>query len=387
MSWRDQLQEASWRNVPFFVESAEQSGGRRGQLHEYPRRDEPFFDDTGRKARTFPIEGYVIGDDYFAARDALITALELDGVGELVHPYRGKKRGIINDFRVRESTNEGGVARFSFTFTETSFFPLQPSISPATGDVALASVADARSAATGEFLAQYNPGTLLDSVIGAVLATTTALHGVLAKVALAGQELALMRRRVDTLEQTAVSAVEAPSALVSSLTDILNGFGTDAADALLDLYAFNPGVRPPSTTSNRIQEQTNFDAYQTLVQRLSLMRSAELTLDRTFQSYDDAVVARSRLTDLLDEQSETAPDDTYPALVQLRAALVKAVPGDTSDLPHLLKFTPATTLPSLVLTHQLYGDVSRDQDLVDRNDIRNPLFVHGGTELEVLGNE
>jgi hypothetical protein len=39
----------------------------------------------------------------------------------------------------------------------------------------------------------------------------------------------------------------------------------------------------------------------------------------------------------------------FVALSTLRAVLVKAIAGESSDLPRLLSFTPPTTLPSLVV--------------------------------------
>ncbi|EKC3892200.1 DNA circularization N-terminal domain-containing protein, partial [Escherichia coli] len=37
-TWRDNLYDASFRGVPFSVESDEGSFGRRVQVHEYPNR-------------------------------------------------------------------------------------------------------------------------------------------------------------------------------------------------------------------------------------------------------------------------------------------------------------------------------------------------------------
>jgi prophage DNA circulation protein len=88
----------------------------------------------------------------------------------------------------------------------------------------------------------------------------------------------------------------------------------------------------------------------------------------------------------LDQQAETAGDDVYQVLTDLRAALVRAVPGDESNLPRLLSFTPPTSAPSLVIVHRLYGNVDKDLDLVARNHLRHPGFVPGGRALEVLSN-
>jgi prophage DNA circulation protein len=86
-------------------------------------------------------------------------------------------------------------------------------------------------------------------------------------------------------------------------------------------------------------------------------------------------------------RSLNLPGDTaFPALNQLRADLVRAVPGEDSGLARLVSYAPAFTVPSLVLAFQLYGDVTREADIVARNSIRHPGFVIGGRALEVLSS-
>ncbi|WP_171555545.1 DNA circularization N-terminal domain-containing protein, partial [Shigella sonnei] len=74
INWRDNLYDASFRGVPFSVESDEGSFGRRVQVHEYPNRDKPYTEDLGRATRRLTINAYLVGDDYAEQRDRLITA-------------------------------------------------------------------------------------------------------------------------------------------------------------------------------------------------------------------------------------------------------------------------------------------------------------------------
>src|SRR5689334_1577526 len=134
---------AAFRGVPFHVDTAERAGGRRTARHEYPFRDEPFVEDLGRKARAFPVEGYVVGPDYLVQRDALIAALEDErGPGTLAHPYYGNVSVVCTQFRVRESSADGGMARFAVDFEQTASTPSVPVATPAAAD-RLSSSADA----------------------------------------------------------------------------------------------------------------------------------------------------------------------------------------------------------------------------------------------------
>ena len=119
MAWRDDLRPASFRGVPFAVASTDGEIGRRTVVHQYPKRDIPYAEDLGRKPREFTLEAINLGLDYMAARDKLIIALEQPGAGELVHPYRGRLSVAIVSARLTESTDQGGAAFFSLTFTES----------------------------------------------------------------------------------------------------------------------------------------------------------------------------------------------------------------------------------------------------------------------------
>lgn len=378
--WRAHMGPASFRGVPFFVETAELSGGRRGVTHEYPGWDVPFREDLGRQARGFPVEGYVLGDDYLTKRDALLTALEAQGPGELVHPYHGQRRVAAVSFRVRESIDEGGVAKFSIEFVETPAEPSQPTAVVDAPAMVRSGLARVRTGVQAEFTAGYDPGVYMDAVEGVLRGATAAVENLLADVQLGTQELADLRRRVDRLNADVVALVNVPADLLAELVEL---FGL-CPPGVLDVYYFDAGPAPAAETANQAQERANYDALERLIRRLALLRAVELTLDETFDSYEAAIEARDALLGPIDEQAELVSDDVYPRLVQLRADLVKAVPGEGSDLPHLVTYTPPATLPSLVLAHQLYGDVTLEGDLVTRNGVAHPGFVPGGEGLEVL---
>ncbi|WP_172904159.1 DNA circularization N-terminal domain-containing protein, partial [Escherichia coli] len=79
--WRDRLQDASFRGVPFKVEEESAGTGRRVETHEYPNRDKPYTEDLGKITFRPSITAYVVGDDCFDQRDRLIEALNKPGPG------------------------------------------------------------------------------------------------------------------------------------------------------------------------------------------------------------------------------------------------------------------------------------------------------------------
>ena len=48
MSFRDRLRPASYRGVPFFVDFDEDESGKRVQVHEFAKRDDPWPEEMGQ---------------------------------------------------------------------------------------------------------------------------------------------------------------------------------------------------------------------------------------------------------------------------------------------------------------------------------------------------
>uniref|UniRef100_UPI002032A221 DNA circularization N-terminal domain-containing protein n=1 Tax=Escherichia coli TaxID=562 RepID=UPI002032A221 len=111
--WRDRLQDASFRGVPFKVEEESAGTGRRVETHEYPNRDKPYTEDLGKVTFRPSITAYVVGDDCFDQRDRLIEALNKPGPGTLVHPTYGELKVCVDgEVRVSTSKSEGRIVRF-----------------------------------------------------------------------------------------------------------------------------------------------------------------------------------------------------------------------------------------------------------------------------------
>ncbi|TJF11698.1 DNA circularization protein, partial [Escherichia coli] len=119
MTWKDRLQDASFRGVPFKVEEESAGTGRRVETHEYPNRDKPYTEDLGKVTFRPSITAYVVGDDCFDQRDRLIDALNKPGPGTFVHPTYGELKVCVDgEVRVSTSKSEGRIVRFDLKFVE-----------------------------------------------------------------------------------------------------------------------------------------------------------------------------------------------------------------------------------------------------------------------------
>ncbi|MFJ2540124.1 MULTISPECIES: DNA circularization N-terminal domain-containing protein [unclassified Pseudomonas] len=115
MNWRDRLLPASFRGVGFWIDQAKTPVGRKGQLHEYPQRDLPFFEDLGQQAKTHDLTAFIIGPDCLEQRDKLLKALEA-GSGELVHPWLGRLQVKVGECDMTHTRQDGGLVTFALKF-------------------------------------------------------------------------------------------------------------------------------------------------------------------------------------------------------------------------------------------------------------------------------
>ena len=407
MTWRDDIRRvqfgertligASFRGVPFYVEASDRTGGRRTVVTEIPFRDEPAVEEYGRRARIYSVTAYVIGDNYVADRDALLAALENEaGPGELVHPYFGTMRAICSNLGVSESRDEGRIARFGIEFT---WVPpsLAPGIATDFGSAANAAAAAANALSEAEFTEGFDPAGLpsfaLASAASALTAAAEAMDTVLGPVVQLTQDAALLRVNLMSITGQAASLVTAPADVVAALAQVFVDLADTAlespgrlAGAMARAYGlFESEPLAPDTTPRRQQERANQIALDNLIRRYLAIECARLTVLASFETIDAATAARGVAADLLDAQAEVADDATYSGLMDLRAVLAAAVPGDAVLARLVSKELPEST-PSLVLSYRLYESVQEADAIVARNAIRHPLFVPGGRPILVLSD-
>lgn len=414
--WRKQLRPGSFRGVPFSVKGGQTQVGRRVVAHEYPQRDDAYAEDLGLKADAFTIEAIVIGPDYFKARDALIAALKTRGPGVLVHPYYGQRTvTLINPARISETTDDGGVARFSLDFLVAGE-NTEPSARQDT-QAGVESAADqARQAIAEDFANDYTLDGVPDFVEASALDQ--------AKDAMASLESA---RRTLVPDLTVLSDYMAAATSVGSSLNglirspaafaqgVLGMFGALKALAQSPVYALNSyrglfdygsgHTSVPTTTPSRVREAQNQAAMACLCRRAALVEGARVASRASFDTYDQAVAMRDELAARLDDEAagivpvatgngqpdhavREVSEEVYQALTALRVALVRDLTARSVNAPRMTTATLPATLPALVAAYRIHGDPTRAGELISRNRraIRHPGFVPGGTALEVVSD-
>lgn len=201
-TWWQQLQPGSWRGVGFVMDAAENRAGRRVALHEYPYRDTVWAEDLGRLPRRFAFQAFLVGDDVYHQRNAMIQACEQPGEGTLVHPTLGAVQCVLLDFSTTDRRERGRMVELAFSFVVSGDI-LFPATAIATSDQVNSLAGNLNQASAYDLTAAVTPGTF------------------------AQQQFAM----VDSFAALAVTAVNDPARALSAVAGLPGYYGRYAAGA------------------------------------------------------------------------------------------------------------------------------------------------------------
>lgn len=395
MPWRDLLRPASFRGAGFFVDGSRGDGGRRGPLHEYPLRDTPFFEDLGRRARSWRINGYVLGPDYTAGRDRLIAACEAVGPGTLVLPVYGSHRVVCRDISWSEAREEGGICRFTFTFVESGEQRFPAGV-PDTRAQVRAAAASALAAVRAVFAGRFSlsgvagfVGNEAAAVVGDIADAVDDLRGLIdGSAALTGDAPAaldgyLAGLRADPLSLVTGGADGVSGQVAGTVEAFRRAGGGDGALAEVARASASWGA-VAETTASRVRQAANQSALAGLLRQVSAIERARQAAVETYASKDDALVRRdavaaaveSGMIAVADAAGAGIPEDAaYDALSDLRARVIADLDARGAALSSIADYRVPRGLPSLALAWRLSGSVADADALAARNPVAHPGFM------------
>ncbi len=224
MSWRDQLQSASFRDVPFYTRNTPGEIGRRVAVHEYPLRDDPYPEDLGRKARRYTVDAFVMGDNYMAQRDRIIKALEKFGPGMLVHPQYRRLRVQVLSARPNHSSREGGMCRFSIQFVEAgkNQFPHQKT-DTVSGVAQAAGKTITVLEETTELTVLQKASFVMETACDWTNEGVDSLRSINGKIAAFTQPLDDIASGLDSIGDELTTLILTPQTLAAQITNVING--------------------------------------------------------------------------------------------------------------------------------------------------------------------
>ena len=417
-NWRDQLLPASFRGVSFQVEGSTVPVGQKVQLHEYPKRDEAYAEQMGKRARVHKLTAFVIGADCFEQRDKLLKALETEGEGTLVHPQLGQLSVIAGECEMTHDRREGGMVRFELTF-----FPGQAQSNPTARANTSQQAAKASLGYWDSALSRYQSAMAkVDAARINAIGLQNKLTGVFGVISRQFSPLLGAYSSVGSLAQGLTNAPGGISSLFSSyfadlgLSASRGGSSVSRSATSAEAASFSTYSQGVATVSRQAEDASAIDtlppsngadtsaaaqALANLVQDAVLVQAtataaeipvatppldAPSTASVDQQAIDpvsrpDVPVANEvvDLRDSLDEVFWTAAlkadPDHYLTLNAARQQVVRHLTQVAASGQRLVDVTPPEPTPALVLAYRRFGDATREGEIVQRNKIRHPGFV------------
>ena len=411
MTWRDQLLPASLNGVEFLYREVNTKGGRRTVAFEFPGRLEPFVEDLGPSAKKYHVSAFLLGDNYNVARDNLTDVLDSPGPLNFQHPYRGLFQvQLLGDYEVIESDTKGGMAEVRFTLHQSGLsFPLV-AVDTAADVANLAATAQAALAENTRFSLLGAIQDVVSSVTSAINALNSKLRAVNGKIGAALGTVDSITAAITDLDNQLTTLLNSPQSLMTNLIGLKTALvglvkdfipptievGVEAeqfplGDILIDALAdvtelvLEPSVIPTNTPQG--QQEAEAIAELNLNNRAGMVAAtADGVASVELESADDAEDILAALVVEFDAVlgTEDLDPEIYEAFAALKGATVRHLTVQQQNLPLLAELSPPQTVPALVLAYQLYGDATRESEIVRRNKIRHPGFVPGGRPLEIV---
>lgn len=343
--------------------------------------------DGGASFLSIPKKHPLSVKDLQGAKRDLLDACEAEGPGRLVHPTDGEFDARCLSCSAVETSSTRNMVEFSITFVEAG--EITPPVTKKKSLMAqiaqgmksaINTVGQIRRAARdiNDKIQKIASGDIFSAMDGALgltgFMTGTDLsafqEGVKgirdSSLTLAGD----IEELTDQWQETVETLTESED--LRKLTDDLSASATTAQEAL-------------ETTGLSASEETALHeaADISLMFVISaLATAAKKTVLAEFLAYEDAIVARDQLIGVMEDLEGYITDqDLLDYYRDMNATLVEAIDEESIDLPRVRTFEIPAVTTILELANHLYGDTTRAQEIIDRNQIADPLAVSGAVEV------
>jgi prophage DNA circulation protein len=406
------MKPASFRGVPFHVDDHQAELGARNIIHEYPGSDVVDAEPSGRHPLKFTIQAHLIGDGWEKRRKALEAALDEPGTGPLVHPEHGNKTVAICDgpARVSWQSKALGMARIDFTFVVIGPRPKSAPMSLDTGRGLL----DAAEGLLGALqLGRLDTSgfNFIQRAARAVLQGPRSLTRALAQVnSRIRSTIGIVddfSDAIDDFTDEVVALLNTPTALATAIKGLMNsvlravtsvernvaGGDSQRPGALAALAVANLGALligdlqddVDGTTPAREQQRTNQAELVDIVEAAALAETVSILTEVEPDSEAQAGEILATINDVFERLllRGTLDSEAERRLLRMRALFHQHMRRSAVDLSGLDLHTPTAAISAVQLAYQLYGDATRESEIVLRNNPEHPGMLHASVTLGV----
>lgn len=434
MSWREQLREASWKGLKFFVQTTGLEGGWEIDLKNIPvgeinisaegskEAQQKIIDqkkkdavlskatDTSRNAKIHSVTMHFIGDNYIDERNAMLKLLDAGGQGDLILPTFGKIKAIAGQYRTDFDNTVGGFETLEVPFYEVSREPqvtsrvdtatqLEDSATAAKDEVEESFGYSATTPTVpGIAPSVFDPEPSADFVLDAAEAVANALPDSLFNEIGLGEandlvngyvkDLDDFRDKISVIVRKPFDYIEEIRSITQKITTIFDApiDGFNAAKRIFNRFGaeFDDVF---GTTPDREQERLNQESVVFSVKAIAAIQMSVSAAQVQFETsvdvtpiIDDVVNSLDSLA--LEVGNSTQRQELFDSLNDVKTKFLADISSAAADLPGIKNITTNLELPSVVIAYDLYADAERQDEIIERNNIVNPLFSN--KNLEVL---
>lgn len=350
-----EVRKGSFRGVEFHYDSGSVSGGRRGATHEYPFREDHYDQDLGKVAPRFSASGYVSGDNIRDKIRQLENAFNTQGHGVYYDAWRNREVLVrCESWSIDTSRIDLGRASFQASFVERGAEPAPSAIRSAIAGLNTLLSNFNEALATG-----YN---LINGTIDDVQSLADGFVGATSYFSFAH------RRNFATSD-----AVKSASASLSSANplDGAQAAVSAAVGAVLDAQTGAQQLAFLDYIAN-IQATGDIaaDNQALIFGGTALASYAEVIIGADYEDRTTANVEITAFIAAVNSFKVLADSlglyDVSQTALCLAASAGDRVSTELGDTP-FVSTTQGGSLPALVLSYRLFGNIDHADELIARN--------------------
>jgi len=394
-----QLNQSSFRGIPFYTRDDELSGGQRLTDHKFINGGTK-TESNGIENGVFKISAYIGGNDYLTQKQALREAFEDITSGTLIDKFYGIQQVYVDKWSIKES-----IARFGRADIEVTFKLAENQV---VEDFDIVYSVNVREEAIFNFINDFDNkigDELRNTIIGDIIDFWNDILDIIKFIEDVGDTLQDIKTAIGRIIAKIKTAILSIESLSEDIVNIWTSF-----DEVLDTDLFGADEQKSFTNTLReIIEQSIDEAF---------INTAETTANIQSQTYINTVVAGLTQTSIknLENIDFNTGDDLGSVkddVLSIMEILEKSVIVDSdnpideivikqnlldkyhlakrefiqfytqkySGLQNLKDNTIVATIDILNLTMEKYINIERVDEVLINNDIVDPFFINGDLKL------
>lgn len=372
---------ASYDGVPFFFEETETSGGREIVTTALPFSDKHVNQDLGKKVKGFSLSIYLVGKDCELDRERLEEAFNREGSFEFVHPYYGKFNARCTEYKFKYISNV-----YEYAEGEATFVPEEDPKKSARSVVDLRGTVIVKAeqnldSAKGNFAENFIIIDKAKSVVDSVSSQVSSLMDSIESARQSMRDVSEFVQTVSKIRENIQLVLNTPTDFAARIQDLLTltketvspdgGFNNYVNESLAVMLSRSEASESSGSTASGLIAE---------IDRLVVMSAASMAVqsvvNSSFVSADEAREMHDNVATVFEAAASSMESvDDYANLADLEATALKYLRDEMSKLAEVVELPLSATRDVLSICFDCYGNLDKLDDVIERNDIGDPLLV------------